>query len=200
VLGPLLREWAARHRHEVRGALASSAPASIADAEAGQAVVLLDSSRNAIADTELAARLLAALPHRPEGDDPPLVVTALAAWLTVCRERAASPPVPILDTTGRWQIVQAHSLRGGVAPGTIAITLAVATPAQLAPLALAAAGLTPREREITALVLAGLPTTEIATVAHIAPYTVQDHLRGVFRKLEVADRHQLTARLLHWPS
>jgi DNA-binding CsgD family transcriptional regulator len=107
--------------------------------------------------------------------------------------------VPVFDTTGRWQIVQAHRLHGAVAPDAIAITFAVATPAQLAPLVMAAAGLTPREQEITALVLAGLPTTEIASAAHIAPYTVQDHLRGVFRKLAVADRHQLTARLLHRP-
>lgn len=200
VLGPLLRDWAARHRHEVQAALASSPPASIPDAEAGQAVVLLDASHKPVAHSEQAARLLATLPHRPERDDPPLVVTALAAWLTACGQRAASPPVPVFDTTGRWQIVQAHRLDGAVAPDTIALTLAVATPAQLAPLAMAAAGLTPREQEITALVLAGLPTTEIAAAAHIAPCTVQDHLRGVFRKLAVADRHQLTARLLHRPA
>lgn len=79
--------WAARHRHEVQAALASSAPTSIPDAEAGQAVVLLDSSHKPVAHSELAARLLAALPHRPESGDPPLVVTALAAQLTACRER-----------------------------------------------------------------------------------------------------------------
>ncbi|MGH3304267.1 MAG: helix-turn-helix transcriptional regulator [Streptosporangiaceae bacterium] len=198
VLAPMLREWAARQRREVQGQLAGPA-APVPDAAAGQAVLLLDASGRLVAQSELAGRLLAALPHRLNGGDPPLVVTALAAGLTVHPQRAASEQVPVCDATGRWQIVQAHRLDGAVAPGTIAITLTVAVPAQLAPLTMAAAGLTARERDIAALVLAGLTTTQVAAAAHIAPSTVQDHLRGVFRKLAVTDRHQLTARLLNRP-
>lgn len=200
VLAPMLRPWAARHRREVHEALAPGRAAGDTGTAPGQAIMLLDAHGKPAAHSDQAAGLFASLPHRPDPASPPLAVTALAAWLTVRPERAASPPVPICDTTGRWQVVQAHRLNGAVPPGTIAITLAPATPAQLAPLTMAATGLTPREREITTLVLTGQPTTQIAAALHITPYTVQDHLRGVFRKLAVADRHQLTARLLHPPT
>lgn len=199
VFAPLLRSWAARHRHEVQAALGSSPSVTTAEPDAGQAVLLLTATGRLLAESELAGRLLGALPHRTGPGQPPLVVTAVAAWLTARPHRGASPAVPICDTTGRWQIVQAHRLDGAVAPGTIAITLAAATPAQLAPLAMTAAGLTPREREIAALTLTGLPTAQIAAAAHLSPYTVQDHLRAVFRKLAVTGRHQLTAQLLNQP-
>lgn len=151
-----------------------------------------------MACSEPAARLLASLPRGKPGDLP-LAVTALAAWLSGHAQRSPSPPVPVCDASGRWQVVQVHRLDGAVPPGTMAVTLNAAAPPQLVPLAMAAAGLTAREREVVALVLAGLATAEIAVTLRIAPCTVQDHLRGVFRKLGVADRYQLTAGLLHRP-
>ena len=199
LVAPMLRRWAARQRREVQRQLAAGHPAPVSDAAADQAVLLLDVSGKLVAQSELAGRFLAALPCRLNAGGAPLVVTALAAWLTVHPQRAASEPVPVCDNTGRWQIVQAHRLNGTVTPGSIAITLTAAVPAQLASLTMAAAGLSAREQDIAALVLAGLTTIQIAAAAHIAPSTVQDHLRGVFRKLEVTDRHQLTARLLYRP-
>lgn len=199
VLAPMLREWAARQRREVQDQLAAGLHAPGSRAAGDQAVLLLDASGRLAAQSDLAGQLLAALPHRLDGGDPPLVVTALAAWLSVHALQVVSEPVPVCDTSGRWQIVQAHKLQGTIAPGSIAITLTRAAPAQLTSLTMAAAGLTARERHIAALVIAGLSTTQIAAAAHIAPSTVQDHLRGVFRKLAVTDRHQLTARLLNRP-
>ncbi len=196
---PLLRSWAARHRHEVQASLGPSRSATAAEPEAGQAVVLLTATGSLMAQSQLAGQLLAALPHRTGHGQPPLVVTALAAWLTARPHEGDSPAVTICDTTGQWQTVQAHRLDGELAPGTIAITLTAATPAQLAPLAMAAAGLTPREQEIAALAITGLPAAQIAAAAHLSPYTVQDHLRAAYRKLAVTNRQQLTARLLSQP-
>ena len=196
LFAPLLRRWAARQRREVQSRL-SAAP--VTGAVAGHAVLILDASGTLVAQSERAGRLLAALPDRLGSGGPPLVVTALAAWLTVHTQQAASAPVPVCDSSGRWQIVQAHRLDGTLTPGSIAITLTVAVPAQLASLTMAAAGLTAREQDIASLVLAGLTTAQVAAAAHVAPCTVQDHLRGVFSKLAVADRHQLTARLLYGP-
>lgn len=199
LFAPLLQGWAARQRREVQRQLDVAPAAPVTGAAAGQAVLILDASGKLVAQSEAAGRLLAALPDRPHPSGPPLVVTALVAWLTIHTHRAASQPVLVCDTAGRWQIVQAHRLNGAVTPGSMAITLAAAVPAQLASLTMAAAGLTARERDIAALVLAGLNTKQVAAAAHIAPATVQDHLRGVFRKLSVTDRHQLTARLLNQP-
>ena len=66
---------------------------------------------------------------------------------------------------------------------------------ELAPLIAEAYGLTERERTITAQVARGLSTGEIAVELHVSPYTVQDHLKAIFEKLDVSSRGALVARL-----
>lgn len=48
--------------------------------------------------------------------------------------------------------------------------------------------LTPREREILALVGDGLPNREIADMLNLSPDTVKDHLRRIYTKLGVDTR------------
>ena len=191
-LTPLLRPWAQRHRGEALAALAGGRAGGSA---AGSGVLLFEAGHRLVAGTAGAGQVLAALPRRP--GHLPLCVTAVLAWLAARTECTATPQLPVRDTSGRWLAVQAHRLYGAVPPGTVTVTVAAAETRQLAPLAMAAAGLTSREREITGQILAGLPTGQIAAALHIAPYTVQDHLRSIFAKFGVTDRRQLAARLLH---
>jgi DNA-binding CsgD family transcriptional regulator len=51
-----------------------------------------------------------------------------------------------------------------------------------------AAALTPREREVLALLAAGLPTRAIAAQTGMAPRTVTFHLTNIYAKLGVAGR------------
>jgi len=58
-------------------------------------------------------------------------------------------------------------------------------------------GLTPREREIAALVGQGYRYREIAAMLSISEQTVKNHLRNMFQKLGVSDRLQLALYAIH---
>jgi DNA-binding NarL/FixJ family response regulator len=75
---------------------------------------------------------------------------------------------------------------------TETMRLAYARPAspdrEHAPAAALVSALTPREREILALVGDGLPNREIADRLGLSPDTVKDHLRRIYTKLGVETR------------
>jgi DNA-binding NarL/FixJ family response regulator len=53
-----------------------------------------------------------------------------------------------------------------------------------------AAGLTPREVEILAMVAVGAKNEEIAEKLHISPHTVKTHIYNIFKKIDVPNRLQ----------
>jgi DNA-binding CsgD family transcriptional regulator/GAF domain-containing protein len=113
----------------------------------------------------------------------------------------ARATVPVKD--GRWLTVHAAPLsdRGGT--GRIAIVLAPADALELTPLRLELHGLSKREQDVVRLLARGLSTDEIAQRLWISRHTVKDHAKAVYAKLEVANRHELTAKLFfddHLPS
>jgi DNA-binding CsgD family transcriptional regulator len=99
---------------------------------------------------------------------------------------------------GTW--VELHGERLSGPRGDIAITLQAAHPANLAPLLMAANGLSSREREVARRVLDGVSTAGIAQGLFISEYTVQDHLRAIFAKVGVRTRRQLMVRLAGGPA
>jgi DNA-binding CsgD family transcriptional regulator len=62
-------------------------------------------------------------------------------------------------------------------------------------LILSSYGLSPGERAIVELALAGRSTKQMAAELVISPHTVQDRLKGVFEKVGVRSRRDLVARL-----
>jgi DNA-binding CsgD family transcriptional regulator len=75
------------------------------------------------------------------------------------------------------------------------VILEAARPHELAPLIAEAYGLTERERAVTQLIAQGLATQTIALRLHISPWTVQDHLKAIFEKVDVSTRGELVARM-----
>ncbi len=57
-------------------------------------------------------------------------------------------------------------------------------------------GLTPRQEEVTLLVVRWMSNLEVAEQLFIAEQTVKDHLRDVFEKVGVRRRSELTAKIL----
>ena len=70
-------------------------------------------------------------------------------------------------------------------------------PAEIAQIVGAAHGLTQRERDIVLLVAAGHTNSEIARMLTMSSYTVADHLKRVFTKVDVASRGELTSKLFY---
>ncbi|WP_414169990.1 LuxR C-terminal-related transcriptional regulator [Streptoverticillium reticulum] len=90
--------------------------------------------------------------------------------------RIEGPALCRVPTARGWIAVQAERLDGG-GPGDVVISVLPATGAVLA------------------RALEGLPGKQIARRLGLSPYTVDDHLRAVYRKTGVSGREELLAVL-----
>jgi DNA-binding CsgD family transcriptional regulator len=57
-------------------------------------------------------------------------------------------------------------------------------------------GMTKRQAEVLKLLMQGAPNTDIALQLHIAPTTVEDHVRNIAAKTDVRTRSQIVAHVL----
>jgi DNA-binding CsgD family transcriptional regulator len=102
--------------------------------------------------------------------------------------------VRIHTASGRWAAVEGALLEGTSA-GDVAITIRAASSAEIFDLLCKTHELTSRERQLTALVLEGLATKQLAQAFCISPHTVQDHLKSIFAKTGLNSRRELASYL-----
>jgi len=100
----------------------------------------------------------------------------------------------VLTRSGTWVVLHGVPL-AQTGPLRVAVIVEPAHPARIAPLLMAAYGLTAREQELTRLVLQGFSTAEIAERLVISVHTVQQHLKSVFDKTGVRSRRELVTKI-----
>jgi DNA-binding CsgD family transcriptional regulator len=123
------------------------------------------------------------------GQDPPVLfaVAASAHASGPTRARVRTP-------TGQWLILHGARLDGDP-QGRVSVIIEPPRPDELAPLLVAAYGLSEREQTVAALVFQGRSTRQIARALSISPYTVQEHLTAVFDKVGVRSRGELVGQV-----
>jgi DNA-binding CsgD family transcriptional regulator len=94
--------------------------------------------------------------------------------------------------SGGWVVLHGAHLPPG---DRVAVIIEPAHPSRVAPLLMAAYQLTPREQDLTRLVLQGASTAAIAAALCVSSATVQQHLKGVFEKTSVRSRRELVGKL-----
>lgn len=162
----------------------------------GPGLVLLAADGSVAGMNQAAAHWLITLGGQADGSDLPVEISALATRLR--HLDTAEPTLPRLrvrTSNGRWAMLHASWLSSSAADA-IAVIIEAAAAAEVAPMIMAAYGLTERERTTTALVCQGLSTRQIAERLHLTTDTVQDHLKSVFDKTGVHSRGELVATIL----
>ncbi|MGY1681813.1 helix-turn-helix transcriptional regulator [Geodermatophilus sp. SYSU D01176] len=166
----------------------------------GPGVLVLDGDDRVEVRSEEADRWLRDLPDA--GADPPPVVVAVArqARLLAAGTVSGGPAkARVRGRSGRYVLVRGTCLAGSGEQDPPAVRVAVvvepAGRAELAPVVLALGDLTPREQQVTQLLLAGGSVPDIAQRLWISPHTLRDHVKAVFAKLRVSSRPELAALL-----
>jgi DNA-binding NarL/FixJ family response regulator len=122
---------------------------------------------------------------------PAVIYPAAATARTGTSGAGAHAIVQAVDR--RWVMIEAAKLESHDG-GQIAVTLRAATATETFKLLCRAYALSERERQVVAALVAGLDTRAITQRLFISRYTVQDHLKSVFRKTGVRSRRELLAR------
>jgi len=130
------------------------------------------------------------------GELPISVQTVTARLLARDRGQDGVPPtIRALSRANRWLVIHATHLVQTDGTDKIAVIIEPARPDEFIPLMLGAHRLGPRETEVAVLVLSGQSTKEISTRLRVSENSVQDQLKGVFEKVGVHSRRELTAYL-----
>jgi DNA-binding CsgD family transcriptional regulator len=162
-------------------------------------LLVLSSSGEVESSTPGVERWLSELPGG-DWDAGRLPTAALAVAARALRS-AEAPDVPgevalarVLSESGTWVVLHGATLVSS-GPRRVAVIVEPAHPARIAPLLMAAYGLTEREQEITRVVLQGDSTAQIADRLMVSPHTVQEHLKNVFEKTGVRSRRDLVGKV-----
>jgi DNA-binding CsgD family transcriptional regulator len=94
---------------------------------------------------------------------------------------------------GNWLVARAAKFTSDETQ--TAVLVKAATRTDMRGLLLAVHGLTPREREVTELLIDGADPQDVATQLNLSVHTIRSHVKTIFAKVGVSSRAELTAAL-----
>jgi DNA-binding NarL/FixJ family response regulator len=119
-----------------------------------------------------------------------------ALYALAQRARGNGHAVARLRTrAGRWLTAHAEAIGEQDNNKQISLIVQPSRPHEIAQVLSGAYALTPRESEVARLVAAGCSNPEIAGLLFVSRYTVEDHLKKLYAKLDVNSRSELVSRL-----
>ena len=197
----LLAAASALFARAVRRGLIAEACAAPADPPDAPGVIELDAAGRLSRASSSAERLLAELSGstmQAGVESPAIQAVASATRASIAAagnaRQATLPSAAVKTPAGTWLMVHG-GLLGDLRSGDIAVFGQRAHPTLVAPLLLKAYGLTPREQEVTQLMLRGATTIQAAQRLAISPHTVTDHVKSIFEKTGARTRGELSATL-----
>jgi len=151
-------------------------------------VLIFDECRKASGWTEGALCWLDATEQGPEACG---IVDGLIDELVSLEREGVENPIATttFPAAELWLAAQAMRLQDG----RIVVSVAPAPANHVVELLACRYGLTGREREIVDLIARGLDTRAVTQALSISRYTLQDHLKSIFRKTGVHTRLKLVA-------
>ena len=170
--------------------------ASSATTDDGPGVAMLNSDGTVRSSTPAGARWLAELADldQPGTQRLPTVVASVVERLTSADGGDPGPArARVRAPSGQWLTVYASWFDD--AERSVAVVVEPTSPVALAPLLIAAYGLTARESEVTRRLLTGLARKTIASELRISLHTVNDHVKTVFDKTGASSAGQLRAQI-----
>jgi len=197
----LLSEASPLFARGVRRGLVTEAARHTIDLFNAPGVVEFDDLGELISASSSASALLAELSGTTVDDG--LKSPAISAILAATTAAVAGSPTDLVATmptamvkcpSGTWLVLHGSVVQASHGKG-FAVFIQHAHPMLVAPMLLKAYGLTPREQQVTQLVLRGATTAQIASRLAISPHTVTDHLKAIFDKTNARTRGELSATL-----
>jgi DNA-binding CsgD family transcriptional regulator len=171
-------------------------------ASEGPGVVLIGASGEVESLTPQGSRWLAELAEldNPSRTGLPTVIEAMGARLASGHSTAGAsftPRARVRLRSGRWLSLHASPLGiGDVAHRSIAIVIEPASAHDLAPMMIAAYGLTNRETQVAERLIAGMPRKRVAAGLQLSLHTVNDHIKAIYEKLGISSVGQLRMQVL----
>ncbi len=175
-------------RAPLRRGLVAEACGSAGPLPDAPAVIELDRSGELVSASSSADPLLAELSgSTPETGARSPAIHALASATRTAIGAGGRAPHQILPSAtvktpaGTWLVLHG-GLLGDPRSGSVAVFIQRAHPTLVAPLLLKAYCLTPREQEVTQLMLRGATTIQAAQRLETSPHTITDHMKSIFEK------------------